>query len=280
MAEGAIDRLQISSGTARASYRLAFLDGSEEVLDGLIGRGLVITPTGEVECRHCGAVGRRSFGQGYCYDCFTTLARCDLCVVSPDRCHYHQGTCREPEWGERFCMTPHRVYLANSSGIKVGITRRGGETRRWLDQGAIQGLPIFEAATRQAAGLMEVRIGALYPDRTDWRRMLRPDVPVLDLEAAARAIDEAGLKLPDGITPVDRTEAQELAYPLDRVPPRLEALALEDGSITGNLLGMKGQYLVLTSGVWNVSRYSGYLASVEVREPFENHAAHEQLGLF
>jgi hypothetical protein len=26
----------------------------------------------------------------------TKLAQCDLCIMSPERCHYDAGTCREP----------------------------------------------------------------------------------------------------------------------------------------------------------------------------------------
>ena len=33
-------------------------------------------------------------------------------------------------------MQPHLVYLANSSGPKVGITTADGALTRWLDQGA------------------------------------------------------------------------------------------------------------------------------------------------
>ena len=182
--------IEVVAAGEPARYRLDLKDGPTIELNGQIGRGLQISFTGLVHCRYCGAESRKSFAGGYCYDCFSTLARCDLCVVSPDRCHYDAGTCREPDWGESFCMQPHRVYLANSSGIKVGITRKGRELGRWLDQGAIQGLVILEAATRRDAGLAEVAIAAVLTDRTDWRRMLRADVPPLDLPGAWHATAE------------------------------------------------------------------------------------------
>ena len=69
--------------------------------------------------------------------------------MSPEKCHHDFGTCRDPQWGLDFCMTDHVVYLANSSGIKVGITRATQLPTRWLDQGASQALPIMRVATRQ-----------------------------------------------------------------------------------------------------------------------------------
>lgn len=280
--EGTIARLAISPGGAgsAATYRLEFSDGGAIDLNERIGAGFEVQYQGSMVCSHCGREGRRSFGGGYCYDCFTTLARCDLCVVSPDRCHYHEGTCREPEWGETFCMTPHRVYLANTSGLKVGITRGDGEVRRWLDQGAIQGLVVLDAITRRAAGLAEVMIARMLPDRTDPRKMLRADVPELDLPDAAQRIFGAELDLPEGVTRAGGRAVQRLHYPLPNLGSVPEPVRLEEGAVRGNLLGMKGQYLVFTDGALNVRQCVGYRVKVRAGEPFENAAVGEQLGLF
>lgn len=282
--EGELAGLSIAAGTKGqpASYRLEFRDGPSLPLNGHIGRGVEITFTGLISCRHCGAESRKSFGGGYCYDCFSTLARCDLCVVSPDRCHYDAGTCREPDWGESFCMQPHRVYLANSSGIKVGITRAGREVGRWLDQGAIQGLVVLEAATRRDAGLAEVAITELLPDRTDWRRMLRADVPDLDLVAAWHKIQTAALTLPDGVRALDVEPAQVVAlrYPLAVNASPEQTLRLADGPVRGNLRGMKGQYLVLGQGAFNVRAHAAHRVRVALGEPLAEDPAGEQLGLF
>jgi hypothetical protein len=281
-AAGVVERLEIEAGPdgAPARYRLHFADGQPVCLNDKLGRGLVLRHGGLHRCRHCGTEGRRSFGNGYCYSCFTTLARCDLCVVSPDRCHYHQGTCREPAWGESFCMQPHLVYLANSSGIKVGLTRQGREIGRWLDQGAIQGLRILNAASRRAAGLAEVEIARRLPDRTDWRRMLRPDVPELDL--AARVESLADLELPQGVVWAVADEVERLHYPLPDDLPALPPLRLDPATpVSGNLLGMKGQYLALSSGALHVGRCLGQQISLAWREPFDDApAAGQQLGLF
>ncbi|HCO10506.1 MAG TPA: DUF2797 domain-containing protein, partial [Gammaproteobacteria bacterium] len=72
--------------------------------------------TGAIFCVNCGRKSSKSFNQGFCFPCFQKLAACDSCIIHPERCHFDQGTCREPAWGEQFCMQDHIVYLANSSG--------------------------------------------------------------------------------------------------------------------------------------------------------------------
>jgi hypothetical protein len=93
-------------------------------LNPLIGKPIKFAYTGRIFCVHCGRQTKKSFSQGYCYPCFTKLAQCDMCIVKPETCHFEAGTCREPAWAAEFCFQPHIVYLANSSGIKVGITRQ------------------------------------------------------------------------------------------------------------------------------------------------------------
>ena len=89
--------------------------------------------TGRIFCLNCGKKTTKSFSQGYCYNCFRSSASADMCIMKPETCHYHLGTCREPEWGEEHCFRPHIIYLANSSGVKVGITRQTQVPTRWID---------------------------------------------------------------------------------------------------------------------------------------------------
>ena len=283
--EGELVGLGIQAGADHepARYQLEFKDGAAIALNARIGSGIEISFSGVVCCRHCSAESRKSFGGGYCYDCFSTLARCDLCVVSPDRCHYDAGTCREPDWGASFCMQPHLVYLANSSGIKVGITRAGRELGRWLDQGAIQGLVVLEADTRRDAGIVEAAIAQVLPDRTDWRRMLRADVPPLDLPAVWQRLRETELDLTDAVRPVTGAAAVDvttLVYPLSANAPPERTLRLDESSISGNLKGMKGQYLLLGNDAFNVRAHAGYRVRVSIGPPLDEDVAGEQLGLF
>jgi hypothetical protein len=148
--------------------------GDEEIaLNPLVGEHLSLRFSGHIHCTACGREINKSFNQGYCFPCFRSLAQCDRCMVSPELCHFHLGTCREPDWGLAHCMQPHVVYLANTSGIKVGITRATQVPTRWIDQGAVQALPLMNVTSRRASGVVETALKSHMADRTDWRRMLK-----------------------------------------------------------------------------------------------------------
>jgi len=146
-------------------YTLA-LGGEEADLAGAIGATVRLVFSGEIHCRYCHRRTSKSFGQGYCYACFRRLARCDACIMAPEKCHYRQGTCREPDWASGHCLVPHVVYLANSSGLKVGITRLSELPTRWIDQGEVQGLPLYRVTERRLAGLIEALL-------RQWSRIAR-----------------------------------------------------------------------------------------------------------
>ena len=137
-------------------------------LNSRLGKTLKLNFTGQLQCLNCSRPTKKSFSQGYCYPCFKKLAACDLCIMKPETCHYAAGTCREPEWGQANCMITHFVYLANSSGLKVGITRHTQVPTRWIDQGAIQALPIYKVQTRLDSGRLETTLGTMVKDKTNW----------------------------------------------------------------------------------------------------------------
>ena len=111
--------------------------GSEQVpLNPYIGKTIRLEYSGQINCIACGRKTKKSFNQGYCFPCMRSLAECDMCIVRPEQCHFDQGTCRDEQWALRHCMQEHIVYLANSSGLKVGITRHTQIPTRWIDQGA------------------------------------------------------------------------------------------------------------------------------------------------
>ena len=114
------------------------LGDAVEPLNPHLGQRVQLRYTGRIFCVHCGRKTSKSFDQGYCFPCFRSLAQCDTCIVKPEQCHFAHGTCREPEWAQQFCFRSHTVYLANSSGLKVGITRDNQVPTRWIDQGAVQ----------------------------------------------------------------------------------------------------------------------------------------------
>ena len=170
----------IGSLAREVQYRLPL---GEHVVDlnPLLGQRIRLQYCGVVHCMHCGRETRKSFNQGYCYPCFTRLAQCDICILKPELCHYAQGTCRQPEWGEQHCMQAHYVYLAQTSALKVGITRHTQIPTRWIDQGAAQAICVFQVKSRYHAGLIEVCLKQSISDRTQWQQMLKTGEATLDL---------------------------------------------------------------------------------------------------
>ena len=249
------------------------LDDARIPLNPLLGRPLRITHSGAIHCIHCGRATRKSFAQGYCYPCFTRLAQCDTCIVRPEQCHYAAGTCREPDWAADHCFRPHVVYLANASGLKVGITRASQLPTRWLDQGASQALPVLEVRSRHLSGLVEVACKAHVSDRTQWQRMLKGEPQPLDLPARrddllariAPTLDALRAEHgDDAVTALPAAEPVAIRYPVRQWPAKVRALNLDrEPEVRGTLLGIKGQYLILDSGVLNIRKYGGYHVTVE-----------------
>lgn len=284
LGSGLLDGMRAFRGEP-VRYQLE-LEGSAIALNELLGERLSIEFDGRIVCCHCGRVTRKSYADGHCYQCFKTLASCDLCVVAPDRCHYAAGTCREPAWGEAFCMQPHVVYLANSAGLKVGITKPEHLPGRWLDQGASEALPIIATKTRHQAGCVEAALAQFVADRTDWRRLVREDAPPLDLLHCAADLYRQAATVLEGLAQqfpgqLERLDAgvERFVYPVLRyaAPPRALRL-VEAGVVGGELLGIKGQYLLFDSGVFNVRRHRAYHLAVRLT-PGETPRS-DQLELF
>jgi hypothetical protein len=263
---GKLRKMRVEEGDP-IQYTLPLGDESVAV-NPLLGNTIVVQHTGDIHCVACGRKTAKSFNQGHCFPCFRRLASCDACIVRPERCHYHLGTCREPEWGQAHCLRPHVVYLANSSGVKVGITRATQVPTRWIDQGAAQALPIARVASRRLSGLMEVAFKEHVSDRTDWRRMLKGEPEAVDLKATRDALfaqcDETLSGLTDKYDQVDPemiadAECWDFRYPVLEYPVKVTAINLDKNPwAEGTLLGIKGQYLILDTGVLNVRKYGGY----------------------
>ncbi len=237
-------------------------------LNPLIGHSIKMNYVGEIHCSHCGRKTNKSFSQGYCYPCFKKLPQCDLCIMSPEKCHYHLGTCRDSSWGDDFCMQDHFVYLANSSALKVGITRGTQLPTRWCDQGATQGLPIFRVRNRLLSGLVETLFKQTLADKTNWRAMLKGDAEAIDLLALR---DELYQQYADGIQQIElehgpgaishlpEADVVEINYPVTEFPTKVSSLNFDKTPvIEGKLMGIKGQYLLLDCGVINLRKFTSY----------------------
>lgn len=244
---GRLRKMPVMAGDP-VTYSIAVGD-TRIPLNDLIGRSLRLDFDGVIRCIHCDRKTNKSFNQGFCYPCFRKLAACDSCIMSPEKCHYHLGTCREPEWGETHCMVEHVVYLANSSGLKVGITRASQVPTRWIDQGAVDAIPMVRVATRYIAGLVEVACKAHVSDRTNWRAMLKGDVPKLELAQERQrmlgliAEDLDALRQAHGQDSIREADEQGLglSYPVQVWPAKIKTHNLDKTPEVGGVLeGIKG----------------------------------------
>ena len=266
---GTLRKMQ-SSLTSPISYQLPV--GNQTVdLNALIGKSITLTYSGNIFCSNCGKKTKKSYSQGHCFVCMRKLASCDMCIMKPETCHFDQGTCREPEWGEENCMIPHYVYLANTTAIKVGITRHTQIPTRWIDQGATQALPIFKVATRHQSGLLEVALAEFIADKTNWRNMLKGNGEVIDLKSQGAAlIEQIRPKLTElselfgatAITELDE-EVVELDFPISEFPSKISSFNFDKNpEVTGVLKGIKGQYLIFDTGVINIRKFTSYEVTV------------------
>jgi hypothetical protein len=254
-----------------AQYQLETSAGMV-LMNDLIGQPLTLLFNGHIACQHCGRKTKKSYSQGFCFPCMQKLAQCDMCIMKPEQCHYSAGTCREPEWGEQHCMVDHYVYLANTSGLKVGITRYTQLPTRWIDQGATQALPIFKVTTRLLSGLVETALTAFIADKTNWRVMLKGGVEDINLIELAETLkpkistklDEIRLQLGENSITELAENITSIEYPVLEFPSKISSHNFDKSTIvSGILLGIKGQYLIFDSGVINIRKFTSYYISLD-----------------
>lgn len=262
---GQVRKMKVELGPP-ANYLLPLGDTLVE-MNPLIGKKIKLTYGGEINCIHCGRKTNKSFSQGYCYPCFKSLAECDMCIMRPETCHFSQGTCRDESWAQGHCMQDHYVYIANSSGLKVGITRGDQLPTRWIDQGANQAVPIFRVKNRFHSGLLETTIKKYVSDRTDWRKMLKGGAELVDLKACASDIvgqaesdlGELAARQPDLEWQSLDEPVVEINYPVEEYPTKVSSFNFDKTpEVSGVLRGIKGQYLILEGGVINMRKFTGY----------------------
>lgn len=251
-----------------------FPDQASLCLNDCLGQRLSLSFTGVIRCVECERTTKKSFNQGYCYPCFRKLAACDSCIMSPEKCHLAEGTCREPLWAETHCQVPHVVYLSNTSSVKVGITRSTQIPTRWIDQGATQAKPIARVQTRYHSGLLEVLFASEVGDRTAWQTMLKGNGEPQDLESVRQRIVSqcangiADLTLQHGAAAFELIEdAPEtlINYPVLSWPEKVKAHNFDKAPLVeGTLMGIKGQYLMLDTGVLNIRKFGGYEVEIKV----------------
>ncbi len=169
-------------------------------------------------------------------------------------------------------MINHIIYLANTSALKVGITRETQVPTRWMDQGATEALPVFRVATRHISGLVEVEIAKLMADKTNWRAMLKGDGEPIPLK---EKIQEVMPKITEILDQVRRDHGEHtvevlnepivtIRYPVTEYPTKISSFNFDKMPyVSGTLVGIKGQYLIFDTGVINMRKFTGYVVRAE-----------------
>lgn len=244
------------------------LDEQRLRLNDFVGKNIQLTYLKKINCIQCQRLTAKSFQQGYCYPCYKKLLDCNLCVIHPERCKHPEISCPDT-WEHAHCKQDHIVYIANSSGLKVGITRHTQMPTRWIDQGATQAITLFRVSNRADSGHIEVALKKHLADKTNWRKMLSNEIALFDMIAVK---EEILIKAHSDLEPLYATKTIEVldepckkfTYPIKVYPNKLKTLSFDkESTISGELLGIKGQYLLFEKSVLNIRKHSGYLVSFE-----------------
>lgn len=230
----------------------------------LIDKELTIHWYDEINCVKCGNKTIKSFAQGYCYPCFASVPETAPCILRPELCEAHIGIARDIEWSKKNCLTNHIVYLALSSGVKVGVTRETQIPTRWIDQGAVKAIKFAKTPNRHLAGLIEVDLKKYMSDKTSWQKMLKNQVDyIIDLNEEKNKVSNI---LRSDLTKyiTEENKILEIKFPVNKYPEKVKSINLEkEKSFTGKLIGIKGQYLIFEKGfVINIRKYNGYKVSL------------------
>ena len=236
--------------------------GEEEVLmNSLINQEINVRFTGIINCVACGRKIKKAFGQGFCYPCFMNSPLNSECIIRPELCKAHEGLGRDPEWEEKNHNQPHIVYIALTSGIKVGVTRTDQIPTRWIDQGAWKAIKFALTSYRQIAGLIEHHLKNHLSDKTNWQKMLKNDMDhSVDLTMDKMRISELLLPEYKEYFLQEDTEIYTFEYPVSAYPDKIKSINLDkEPSFDGQLNGIRGQYLIMSDNrVINLRKYSGY----------------------
>ena len=232
----------------------------------LIGKYIVLTWQQVIHCIACGRKTNKSFAQGFCYPCFISAPETSECILRPELCEAHEGVARDMDWSEKHCLQEHYVYLAISSGVKVGVTRSSQIPTRWIDQGAWQAILLAKTPNRYTAGLIEVALKQHISDRTQWQRMLKNQL-VEGVELQDKKQEMIGHLSPE-LQQYESGENHitEIIFPVNEYPEKVKSVGFDKyEEISGRLWGIKGQYLLFDDGrALNIRKHNGYLVEMEV----------------
>jgi hypothetical protein len=261
--EGVLSKMQTEFGNP-IQYYLVF-ENSFLNMNQLLNKELEINFLG-YQCLNCGKK-KKIFRQGFCYDCFYSSPAVGDWIMKPELSTAHLGIAdRDLDYEQKVQLQPHIVYLALSSEVKVGVTRKTQIPTRWIDQGATQAISIVEVPNRYLAGITEVALKNHYADKTNWQKMLKNDVLPTDLIAEKLKVESLIPLEAKEFYHLDKNDLYEMHFPVLEYPKKVTSLSLEKThTFQGKLMGIKGQYLIFDDGtVFNVRSFEGYVVSINV----------------
>ena len=261
--EGVLTKMPTEFGNP-IQYYLVF-ESSFLNLNQVLGKTITIQLTG-FQCLNCGKK-KKIYRQGFCYDCFYSSPAVGDWIMKPELSTAHLGIAdRDLDYESKVQLQPHIVYLALSSEVKVGVTRKTQVPTRWIDQGAEKAIAIVEVPNRYLAGITEVVLKNHFSDKTNWRKMLTNDIVNTDLIQEKMKVQNL---LPQEVQEYfysEKNDLYEMHYPVLQYPKKINSLSLEKTpTFTGTLLGIKGQYLLFEDGtVFNVRSSEGSVVSIDL----------------
>lgn len=240
--------------------------GEDELnINELLGEQVRLSFVG-FQCLNCGSE-KKIYRMGHCYDCFYKIPQTADWIIRPELSKAHLGEeDRDLAYEKQVQLTPHIVYLALSSNVKVGVTRKSQVPTRWIDQGATAALEIIEAPNRYLAGIAEVALKQFVADKTNWRKMLKNEMEPIDLFAFR---DQLSQYIPEEVRPYflsDSTKKWDLDFPVQQYPNKIKSLNLVKMPVfEDRLVGIKGQYFLFENEtVFNVRGNEGFVVELAI----------------
>ncbi|WP_435264197.1 DUF2797 domain-containing protein [Tenacibaculum sp. nBUS_03] len=218
------------------------------------------------ECLSCG-LEKEIYRQGFCKKCFFETAKAGDWIMRPELSKAHLGIeDRDLEYEKQAQLQPHIVYLANSSNVKVGVTRKNQVPTRWIDQGAHEAIEIVEVPNRYLAGITEVALKEYVADKTNWRKMLKNDIEDESLVSWQEKLREF---IPEEAKAyfIENNKETNIKFPVKKYPLKPKSLNLKkQESYEGKLVGIKGQYFIFEDDtVFNVRANEGLVVKIVVK---------------
>jgi hypothetical protein len=217
------------------------------------------------QCLNCG-LDKPIYRQGFCKSCFFDIPQAADWIMRPELSTAHlDKEDRDLEYEKRVQLQPHIVYLANSSNVKVGVTRKSQVPTRWIDQGAHEAIEIVEVPNRYLAGITEVALKDYVGDKTNWRTMLKNDIQDENLVEWREKLKQY---IPDEAAAffLESNTETNLKFPVNKYPEKPKSLnIIKQQNYTGKLVGIKGQYLIFDDQtVFNIRGNEGLVVNIGI----------------